>query len=123
CLGLQSSQDAVGLDPPVGAAREFFRTFRAEHALVGEIGNPGLPLGGALRRPWRQSDFAHSFGDLAYLFAAPTAVLDDTLEEIGALLFPVDAGKSFRRGGQPPLLPPKGRAGGKTSRPPPPGPL
>ena len=92
-FGPDRSEDAVGLDAPVGAAREACRASRAEHAFVGEVGDPGLALGGALGRPRCQADLAHGLGHLAHFLAAPAAVLDHALEEVGALLLPVDAGK------------------------------
>ena len=72
---------------------KFLGTFRAEQALVGEIGDPGLPFGGARADHGVEPDLAHRLGHLAHLFAAPPAMLDHALEEVGALLLPVDAGK------------------------------
>src|SRR5207244_9260908 len=54
--------------------------FRTEQALVGEIRNPGLALGRALRRPWLKPDLAHGLRHLADFFAAAPAVLDHALE-------------------------------------------
>ena len=76
-------------------ARIACRALRTEQSVVGEVGDPGLAFGGARRRPRRQADLAHGLGDLAHLLAAAAAMLDHALEEIGALLLPVDAGKGF----------------------------
>jgi hypothetical protein len=67
----------------------------AESAGVGQVGDPGLALGRALRRPGREPRLAHRLRHFAHFFAAAAAVLDHALEEIRALLFPVDAGKGF----------------------------
>ena len=88
--------------------------FRAEQPFVGEVGDPGLAFGGALRRPWRQPDLAHGLGDLAHFFAAAAAMLDDALEEIGALLLPVDAGKGLLERRQHRVLDAIGARRGKT---------
>ena len=65
--------------------------FGTEQALVGEVSDPGLALGGALGRPRRKPDLAHRLGNFADLFGAASAVLDHALKKVGALLFPVDA--------------------------------
>src|SRR5665213_3166700 len=70
--------------------------------------------GGALRRPWREADLAHGFGDLAHLLAAAPAMLDHALEEIGALFFPIDAGIGFLERGQHRILDAVGARGGET---------
>src|SRR5215471_12220390 len=86
-------ENSIRLGAPVGAAGEVLRPFRTEQTLVGEISHPGLPLGGALRGPRRQTGFAHGLSDLAHLLGTAAAVLDHALEEISALLLPVDAGE------------------------------
>ncbi len=93
-------KNAVGLEAPVGAAREGFAAPGAEQALVGEVGDKALARGGALRRPWCEAGLAHGFRHLADFFAAAPAVLDHALEEIGALFLPIDAGKGFLERGQ-----------------------
>jgi hypothetical protein len=73
----------------------------AEQAGIGQVGHPGLAFGGAAGRPGREASFAHRLGHLAHLFAAAAAVFDDTLEEVGGLLLPVDAGEGLvQRGDQ-----------------------
>src|SRR5450631_3031377 len=109
---LERGEDAVGFDPPIGAAGEFLLASGAEQALLGEVGDPGLTFGGALRRPGRQTDVLHGFGDLAHFLGAATAMLDDALEEIGALLLPVDAGKGLRQRRQHGVLDAIGSRGG-----------
>src|SRR6202035_387944 len=96
-LRLELAEDAVGLGAPVGAASKFLGASGAEQTFVGEIGNPGLAFGGALRRPWREPDLAHGFGDLAHFLGPAAAMFDYALEEVGALLLPVDARKSLRQ--------------------------
>src|ERR1700731_4914136 len=99
-LRLEIGEDAVGFEPPIGAAGERRRAFRTEQALIGEVGDPGLALGGSFRRPRCEPDLAHGLGDLADLFAAAAAVFDDALEEIGALFLPIDAGIGLLERGQ-----------------------
>src|ERR1700730_8067731 len=94
---LDARDDAVGFRAPVGAAGEGLRALLTEQPFVGEVGDPALALRRALRRPRRQPDLAHGFRYLTDLFAAASAVLDDALEEVGALFFPIDAGKRFRQ--------------------------
>ena len=65
--GLQFCEDPVGLGAPIRAAGKFLCALRSEQALVGEISDPGLTFGCALRRPWRQTDFADGFRYLAPL--------------------------------------------------------
>src|SRR5256885_16936492 len=89
--GLQFCEDPVGLGAPVRAAGKFLRALRSEQPLVGEISDPGLTFGCALRRPWRQADFADGFRYLAHLLTTPAPMLDDALKKVGALFFPVDA--------------------------------
>src|SRR5262245_45477138 len=89
-LGLQHREDAVRLGAPVGTARKLLGAPCAEQAVIGETSDPGLTLGGALRGPWRESSLAHGLGDFAHFLRTPSAVLDHALEEIGALLFPID---------------------------------
>src|SRR5215475_2825237 len=48
---LEHREDAIRLGAPIRAAGEFLRPLGAEQAVIGEIGDPGLPLGGALRGP------------------------------------------------------------------------
>src|SRR5216683_2664720 len=60
-LRLDGGKDAVGFGTPVRTAGEGRGASRSEQALVGEIGDEGLPFGSALRRPWRQPDLAHGF--------------------------------------------------------------
>src|SRR5436853_98034 len=67
----------------------------AERASGSEIGGPGLACGGALRGPWREASLAYGLGDFAHFLRAPPSMLDDALEVIGALLFPIDAGIGF----------------------------
>ena len=47
-----------------------------------------------------QAGLAHGGGHLAHLLAAAAAVLDHPLEEVGALLLPVDAGEGLVQAGQ-----------------------
>src|SRR5262245_16901658 len=89
-LLLQPRQDAVSLDAPVGAVRKTCSGLAAEHACVGEVGDPGLALRGAGCAPRLEARFAHGHGDLAHLFAAAATVLDHALKEVRALLLPVD---------------------------------
>src|SRR5215475_10040206 len=86
---LQVRQNPVGLGTPIGAARELLRSALAEQPAIREIGDPRLPLGRALRRPWREARLAHGLGHLADLLSPAPAVLDHALEEIGALLLPI----------------------------------
>src|SRR5262245_26288394 len=46
--GFHVSEDAIGFGAPVGTARELLRASASENALVGEIRDPCLALGGAL---------------------------------------------------------------------------
>src|SRR5439155_14631225 len=70
-LGLQHRKNAVRLGAPVRAAGEFPGALGAEQAVIGEVGDPGLPLGGALRGPWREPGLAHGLGDLTHFLRAP----------------------------------------------------
>src|SRR5262249_60978594 len=79
---LLCGENAIRLRAPVGAARKSLRAFGAEYAVVGEVGNECLPLGGAFRRPRREPRIADGFRDLADLFGAAPSVLDHALEEI-----------------------------------------
>src|SRR5205085_3691667 len=63
-----------------------------------EISDPGLAIGCALRRPWRQTGFADGFRYLAHLLTTSAPMLDDALKKIGALFFPVDARESLCQG-------------------------
>src|ERR1700730_19443253 len=94
-LLLNVGEHAVGLQATVASAGKSRGPFRTEQAFIGAVGDPGLAFGRALRRPWRQPDLAHGFGHLADLFAAAPAMFDHALEEIGALLFPIDARKGL----------------------------
>src|SRR5262249_5746333 len=85
----------------------------AEHAAIGEIGDEGLPLGGARRRLRLEAGLAHGLGDLAHFLSAAAAVLDHALEEIGALFLPVDAGKGLLERGQHRVLDAIGAGGGE----------
>ena len=89
--------DPVGLGAPVRAAGKFLGAPGAEQALVGEVRDPGLALGGAVA-PTRAPDrSAHGLGYFAHLLGAAAAMLDHALEEVGALPLPVDAGKGLRQ--------------------------
>src|SRR4029453_14524964 len=48
-FSLQHREDAVRLGAPIRAAGEFLGALGAEQAVIGEVGDPGLPLGRALR--------------------------------------------------------------------------
>ena len=89
-------EDPVGLDAPVREWRRRASALLAEQARVGEIGHPGLALGGARRAPRLEAGLAHGDGRLAHLLGAAAAVRDDALEEVGGLLLPVDAGNVSR---------------------------
>src|SRR2546423_7619018 len=89
--GLQFCEDPVGLGAPIRAAGKFVAALRSEQALIGEISDPGLTFGCALRRPRRQTDFADCFRYLPHLLAPSAPMLDDALKKIGALFLPVDA--------------------------------
>src|SRR6516162_5359676 len=73
---LDPCENPVRLDAPVCAAGKLRRALRSEHALIGKISHPGLPLGGALRRPRRQARLAHGLGDLAHFLGTTAAMLD-----------------------------------------------
>src|SRR6266852_6932854 len=111
---VELAEDSVRFGAPVGAAGKFLGALGTEQALVGEIGDPGLTLRGTLRRPGRETDFAHGFRDLAHFFAAPPAMFDDALEKIGALLLPIDARKSLRQRSQHRVLDAVGPRGRET---------
>src|SRR5436305_126213 len=96
--GLQFGEDPVGLGAPIRAAGKFLRALGSEQPLVREISDPGLAIGCALRRPWRQTNFADGFGYLAHLLTTSAPMLDDALKKIGALFFPVDARESLCQG-------------------------
>jgi hypothetical protein len=85
----------VGLGTPVGAAGKSRCRAIAEGAGIGKLRHPGVALGAAGGRPGRESGLAHGLRHLAHLLGAAAAVLDDALEEVAALLLPVDAGKGF----------------------------
>src|SRR5690242_1709525 len=89
-LGLGVREDAVGLGAPVHTARKFLAALDPEQTFIGKVGDEGLALGGARGRPGRQAGLAHGLGHLPHLLGAAAAVLDHALEEIGALLLPVD---------------------------------
>src|SRR5438874_13544337 len=93
--GLQFCEDPVGLGAPIRAAGKFLRALGSEQPLVGEISDPGLTFGCALRRPWRQTDFADSFRYLAHLLTTSAPMLDDALKKIAALFFPFIPRESF----------------------------
>src|SRR5262245_16534454 len=113
-FGLQHREDAVRLGAPIRAAGEFLGALCAEQAVIGEVGDPGLPLGRALRGPRRQPSLAHGLGDFAHFLGAAAAVLDYALEEIGALLFPIDAGIGFLQRSEHCVLDAIGARGRKT---------
>src|SRR5438874_3946773 len=96
--GLQFCEDPVGLGAPIRAAGKFLCALRSEQALVGQVSDPGLTFGCALRRPWRQTGFADSLRHLAHLLTTSAPMLDDALKKIGALFFPVDARESLCQG-------------------------
>jgi hypothetical protein len=52
-----------------------------------------------------EAGLAHGLGHLAHFFAAAAAVFDDTLEEVGGLLLPVDAGEGLVQRWRSPRLP------------------
>src|ERR1700733_780895 len=90
-----AGEDTVGFGAPVGTAGEALLALRTEQPIIGEVGNPGLAFGRALRRPRREADLAHGFRPLADFLGAAPATFDHPLEEVGALFLPVDAGKGF----------------------------
>src|SRR5580765_6221541 len=85
-FAIRCCEHAIGVQAPVGAAREALVFARAEDAGFREIRHPRLALGGAARAPGREPGLAHRLGGLAHLFAAAPSVLDRPLEKIGGLL-------------------------------------
>ena len=92
-------EDPVGLDAPVRAAGERPAALLAEQPRVGEIGDPGLALGGAGGAPGLEAGLAHGDGRLAHLLRAAAAMRDGALEEVGGLLLPVDAREGLAQRG------------------------
>src|SRR6185503_16602443 len=85
-------EDPVRLGAPVRAARALLAALLAEQTGVGEICHPGLALRGAGRAPGFEPGLRDGDRRLAHLLGAAPAVLDDPLEEVGRLPFPVDIG-------------------------------
>ena len=69
-------------------------------AVVGQVGDPGLTFGRALRRPGVRPISRTVSATSRTSSAAAPAMLDHALKEVGALLLPVDAGKGLRQRGE-----------------------
>ena len=96
-----------------GAAGEIFVPRAPNTPWSARSATKRLTLGGAFRRPRRQAGLAHGLGDLAHFFGAAAAVFDHALEEVGALLLPIDRRKGFRERGQHRVLDAIGARGGE----------